>query len=102
MDRPCRGHGFECRSSLNIFFRLSFRNCFSCVLTGRIFLLFDVHLSQADGRSDLPAGVGQVVYQTLKSDISAASKLLSKEDLLDFGIATVPCDGKELLVGSCV
>ena len=62
----------------------------------------DVYLSQANGRSELPAGVGQVVYQTLKSDISAASKRLSKEDLLDFGLGRVPCDVKELLVGSCV
>ena len=30
------------RSSLNFFFRLSFRNCSSCVVTARIFLLFDL------------------------------------------------------------
>ena len=36
-----RGHGFESRSSLN-FFRLSFCNCLSCVVTARIFLLFDL------------------------------------------------------------
>ena len=37
-----RGHGFESGSSLNFFFRLSFRNCLSCVVTARIFLLFDL------------------------------------------------------------
>ena len=39
--RHRRGHGFESHSSLN-FFRLSFRNCSSCVVTARIFLLFDL------------------------------------------------------------
>ena len=62
----------------------------------------DVYLSQADGRFELPAGVGQMVYQTMKSDINAASKLLSKEELLDFGLRTVLCDVEELLLGSCV
>ena len=41
LHRHRRGHGFESRSNLN-FFRLSFRNCFSCVVTPRIFLLFDL------------------------------------------------------------
>ena len=41
LHRHRRGHGFESRSSLN-FFRLSFRNCLSCVVTARIFLLFDL------------------------------------------------------------
>ena len=58
----------------------------------------DVYLSQTDGRPELPAAVGQVVYQTLKSDISAASKLLSK----DFGLGTVSCDVEEILLDSCV
>ena len=42
--RHRRGHGFESRSSLKFFFfffRLSNRNCSSCVVTARIFLLFD-------------------------------------------------------------
>ena len=44
-----RGHGFESCSSLSFFFfffffffRHSFRNCLSCVVTARIFLLFDL------------------------------------------------------------
>ena len=44
LHRHRRGHGFESRSSLNFFFfRLSFRNCLSCVVTARIFLPFDVY-----------------------------------------------------------
>ena len=42
LHRHRRGHGFESRSSLIVFFRLSFRNCSSCVVTARIFLLFDL------------------------------------------------------------
>ena len=41
LHRHRRGHGFESRSSLNLFM-LSFRNCLSCVLIARIFLLFDL------------------------------------------------------------
>ena len=42
LHRHRRVHGFESRSSLNFFFRLSFRNCLSCVVTARIFLLFNL------------------------------------------------------------
>ena len=42
LHRHRRGHGFESRSSLILFFRLSFRNCLRCVVTARIFLLFDL------------------------------------------------------------
>ena len=41
LHRHRRGYGFESRSILN-FFRLSFRNCLSCVLTARIILLFNL------------------------------------------------------------
>ena len=53
------------------------------------FLMFIVYPSPADGLSELPAGVGQVVYQTLKSDISAASSVKScypKRTSLTFGL----------------
>ena len=42
LHRHRRGHGFESRSSRIFFFRLCFRNCLSCVLAARIFLLFDL------------------------------------------------------------
>ena len=42
LHRHRRGRGFESHSSLN-FFRLSFRNCLSYVLTARIFILFNLH-----------------------------------------------------------
>ena len=42
LHRHRRGHGFQSRSSLN-FFRLSFRNCLSCVLTARIFFYLIFH-----------------------------------------------------------
>ena len=32
----------SCGKNIYILFRLSFRNCLSCVVTARIFLLFDV------------------------------------------------------------
>ena len=41
LHRHRSGYGFESRSILNVF-RLSFRNCLSCVLTARIILLFNL------------------------------------------------------------
>ena len=37
LHRYRRGHGFESRWSLNLFFRLLFRNCLNCVSTAKIF-----------------------------------------------------------------
>ena len=39
LHRHRRGHGFESHSSLN-FFRLSFRNCLSCINNCEVFYLF--------------------------------------------------------------
>ena len=42
LHRHRRGHGFASRSSLIFFQSFFFPNCFSCVVTARIFLQFDL------------------------------------------------------------